>query len=395
MPSNDVEHTGRRIARIRKLRGYTQRGLADRAHVHYGTIFKIEQGTRQASPAVLAAIAHALSVPVAELSGLPYMAELQQEHLDGLIQPIRESLDVYDLGVDDTITPRSLADLADQADRMCELVRATNLRTAAAELPALIHELTTAAHAQPSDRAWAALASLYRTAFDITTKLGFHDLASIALDRMAWAAERASDPTTAGLRQYLRSLAYLRAGQYRTGKRLADVGQKTLSLAAPSRTRDAVAGQLHLGAAVLAARSRDGGTAIGHIEEARRYADLTGEATRVFWLSFGPTNVAAHHVSVLLDQDQYAQALTVAKGIRVPDDWPASRAAHHHAEIARAQLWTGRADAAFKSLLEAKRLAPQQTKFSPTVRETAAGLQSAKRATPDTLAHFVHWLGLR
>jgi transcriptional regulator with XRE-family HTH domain len=394
MPNADDEHTGQRVARIRKLRHFTQQGLAAAASVSASMVTQVERGKKQPSPALLAALARALSVPVTELAGQPFLAELQQDQLDGLINPIRESLDVYDLGPDPDIQPRTLDELVDAADRMCALVRATDLRTAAAELPGLIQEMTTSAHLKPTDRSWSALASAYRSAYDVSTKLGFHDLASIALDRMAWAAERASDPAMAGVRQYLRALGYLRAGQYRTGRRLAEIGQQTAALADPGRSRDAVTGQLHLGAAVLAARDKDGDTALGHIDAAARIADITGEATRIHWLTFGPTNVAVHHASILVDQDLYAQALTVARTIRVPEDWPASRASHHRAEIARAQLWTGRTDAAFRNLLEARRLAPQQTRYSPTVRDTVTGLLSAKRAAPDTLANFAAWVGM-
>lgn len=390
----DDDTVGQRIARTRKLRHLTQRGLAERTHLSLGMIRQVEQGTRQPSPAALGAIARELSVPVADLQGQPYLAELQQDHLDGLINPIRESLDVYDLGADPDVQPRSIDALVEQGEKLCALVRATDLRTAASELPALIIELTTVAHETSDRRAWQALATGYRTAYDVTSKLGFYDLASVSLDRLSWAAERASDPILAAVGKYLRSLAYLRAGQYRTGRRLAEVGRQTAAQGDPSRERDAVTGQLHLGASVLAARDRDGDSAMAHIMEARLLGHATGEATQVHWLTFGPTNVEVHHASILMDQDQFARALNVAKGIRIPADWPASRAAHHRAEIARALLWTGRTEQAFKNLLEARRLAPQQTRYSPTVRETAASLVSAKRATPDTLSSFAVWLGL-
>lgn len=392
MPPVDEEHIGRRIAATRKRRGRTQRELADAANISLGMVRAIEQGGRSPSPAVVGAIARALSVAVAELIGQPYLTELRQDQLDALIQPIRESLDVYDLGVDPELAPRPLSELTEASERICALIRATDLRTAATELPAVVIELTSVAHEKGTEPAWAALATGYRSSHDIATKLGFHDLASVALDRMAWAAERASSATHAGLRHYLRSLTYLRAGQYRTGRRLADLGQRTLLQADPSRERSAVQGQMHLGSAVLAARSRDGDGAIAHIEEARILAQETGEATQIHWMAFGPTNVEVHHASVLIEQDQYARALDIARLIRIPDDWPTSRVVHHLSEIARALLWTGRSDAAFQKLLEARRLAPQQTRYSPMVRQTADDLVAARRSTPDPLGRYVDWL---
>lgn len=394
MPQHFEEHTGARIARARKRRRLSQRELADRSHVSYSTVAKVEQGRIPASPSVIGALARAMSVPTTELTGQPYLEELQVDQLDGLINPIRESLNVYDLGEDDTVTPRSLDELAEQATELCALVRATDIKKAAALLPALICEATTVAHSQGTTEAWQTLASSYRTAYDVATKLGFIDLSAIALDRLEWAAQRASDPALSGMRQYLRALAYLRASDYQTGKRLVQMGMRVLEQADAGRERDVLTGQLHLGAAVLAGRDKDESTATGHLAEAERIADRTGPAERVHWLSFGPTNVGVHRVSVLAELDQYAEAVQSARSMTLPVDWPPSRLAHHHAEVARAQLWTGRTEAAFKNLLTARKLAPQQTRYHPTVRETYAGISSAKRAVPDTVSGFGAWLGM-
>lgn len=394
MPQHFEEHTGARIARARKRRHLSQRELADLSHVSYSTLTKVEQRNMPASPSVIGALARALSVPTTELTGQPYLEELQQDQLDGLINPVREALNVYDLGEDDAVVPRSLDELAQEATELCALVRATDIKKAAAALPALICEATTVAHSQGTTEAWQTLASSYRTAYDVATKLGFIDLSAIALDRLEWAALRASDPILSGMRQYLRALAYLRASDYRTGKRLVGLGMSTLEQADPGRERDVLTGQLHLGAAVLAGRDKDEAAATGHLEEAERIAGRTGPAEKVHWLSFGPTNVGVHRVSVLAELDQYAEAVQAAKGMTVPDDWPLSRKAHHHAEVARAQLWTGRVEPAFKSLLAARKLAPQQTRYHPTVRETYAGISSARRAMPDTVSNFGAWLGM-
>lgn len=388
------EHIGSRVARVRKRRGLTQRELAEKSSVSYSALTKVEQGHLPASPSVTGALARALSVSVAELVGQPYTEELQRDQLDGLIQPIRESLDVYDLGADPDATSRSTAELGSEADTLCRLMRATSIKQVAAVLPALIHEATTAAYRSGSGEAWRTLGSLYRTAYDVATKLGFHDLASIALDRMDWAAGRASDPLLAGLRQYMRALTYLRASDCRTGERLVRLGMSLLDQAEPGRERDVVTGQLHLGAAVVAGRGKDWDAARGHLAEAERIAARTGPAETVYWTSFGPTNVKVHRVSVLAELDQYSEAVQAAQALAVPPDWPLSRRAHHHAEVARALLWIGRTDAAARNLMEARRLAPQQTRYQPMVRETYAGLVAARRACPDSLVSLGAWLGM-
>lgn len=394
MPPRVEEHTGARIARARKIRRLTQRELADRSHVSYSTITKVEQGKLPASPAVIGALARALSLPTTDLTGQPYIEELQRDQIDVLLEPIREALNVYDLGPDPDLAPRPLSELHAAAENLCALIRSTNIKQAAAELPALIGEATTAAHLAPTDRAWQILASTYRTAYDVATKLGYVDLSSVALDRMEWAAQRASDPVLSAIRQYMRALAYLRASQYRTGRRLLTMGLSLLEDADATRERQVTMGQLHLGASVLAARSKDKDAAEEHLGEAERIAKRTGPAERVHWMSFGPTNVQVHRVSVLAELDLYPEAVQTARDMAIPGDWPASRQAHHYAEVARAQVWTGRTDAAFKSLLRARQLAPQQTKYHPLVRETFAALAAAKRAAPDTVLNYAHWLGM-
>ncbi|MFF4603984.1 helix-turn-helix domain-containing protein [Streptomyces sp. NPDC001339] len=394
MPPHIDEHTGARIAHVRKVRRLTQRELADLSHVSYSTLTKVEQGVLPASPSVIGALARALSAQVIELTGQPYLEELRQDQLDVLINPIREALNVYDLGPDPDVTPRPVEELEAHADKLCALVRATNIKQVAADLPGLILEATTTAHTAPIDRNWRLLASTYRTAYDVTTKLGFPDLCTVALDRLDWAAQRASDPVLSGLRQYLRALAYLRASDYRTGKRLVRLGMSTLEQAEPGHVLDAVTGQIHLGAAVLAGRDKDKDTAEGHLSEAERIAKRTGPAEKIHWLSFGPTNVGVHRVSVLAELDLYQEAVDSAHRISIPDGWPPSRLAHHHTEVARAQMWTGRTDSAFKSLLKARKLAPQQTRYHPTVRETYAGLEAAKRRMPDTFSNYGAWLGM-
>lgn len=394
MPPSAEEHTGARVAHARKVRRLTQRELADLSHVSYSTLTKVEQGVMPASPSVIGALARALSVPVAELNGQPYLEELRQDQLDGLINPIREALNIYDLDADPEVQSRPVEELEAHADRLCAMVRATNIKQVAVDLPSLIHEATKTAYTQPGDRQWRLLASTYRTAYDVTTKLGFPDLCTVALDRMDWAAQRASDPVLGGMRQYLRALAYLRASDYKTGKRLVSLGMSTLGQAEPGRILDVVTGQLHLGAAVLAGRDKDQDAAEAHLQEAGRLAKRTGPAEKVHWLSFGPTNVGVHRVSVLAELDLYPEAVHQAEDMVIPDDWPPSRLAHHHAEVARAQMWTGHTEAAFRSLLAARKLAPQQTKYHPTVRETYGGLEAAKRRMPDTFTNYGSWLGM-
>ncbi|MFE1959983.1 helix-turn-helix domain-containing protein [Streptomyces sp. NPDC059479] len=387
------DHTGARIKRLRRERHLTQRALSDLSLVPYSTLTKTEQGVLPASPHVIASIARALRVDVATVTGQPYATELRADELDVLIRPIREALDVYDLGADPDIRPRPHQLLADDAEELLVIVRAGDIKQAASQVAGLIQEATTAAHGAGTTEGWLLLASTYRTAYDVATKLGYGDLAAIALSRMDWAAQRGSDAVVGGMYRYMRALTYLREGQYQTGERLVKLGLSTLEQAPTGRERDVVTGQFHLGAAVMAGRARDRDRAEAHLAEGERIADATGEAVDVHWLAFGPTNVAVHRVSVLAELDEYGDAAQAGQGVRIPKDWPASRRSHHHAELARAQMWTGDIDQAFANLLRARKAAPQQARYHQTVRETYAGLEAAKRQLPDSFLSYGSWLG--
>ncbi|MFD4633842.1 helix-turn-helix domain-containing protein [Streptomyces sp. NPDC058284] len=392
MPRDD--HPGARIAKYRKLAGYTQSGLALEIGYSYSLLHQVEGGYKAASPAFTAACARALRVDVTALTGQPYMTELQQDRLAELIRPIRESLDLYDLGADPDIATREPPQLVAAADTLCELVRATHLNKAAQQLPGLIAELTTAAYRNPSTELWAALGSTYRTAHDVTVKLGFYDLSTIALDRMDWAAESASDPVLAAVRQYMRGLVYHREGEHTIGLRLVDAGHRLLNSIGETPESLAVAGQLHLGATVIAARARDEAAVKTHLWEAKQIANRAGDVEHVHWLSFGPTNWAAHELSALTEMGRYGKAVEKAKKLRVPNSWPTSRRAHVLIDRGRCEMEIGRPDAALASIAEARKLAPQQTRYHPGARATIEGLVHQQRRTPDALGHLSAWLGL-
>ncbi|MCX5229653.1 helix-turn-helix domain-containing protein [Streptomyces sp. NBC_00233] len=394
MPTPDDDHTGTRIKEQRRLARLSQRELATRIPYSYSWLTQVECGARPASADFTAAVARALKVDVTVLTGQPYVTQLHQDRLADLVRPIREALDLYDLGPDPDLTTRTPGQLIAAADTLCGQVRATHLHTAAAALPDTITELTTAAWQTPSTALWQALASTYRTAHDISVKLGYYDLSSVALDRMDWAAHRASDPCVSAVRQYMRALVYFREGEYSIGRRLIGSGQSILGQADETRESLAVAGQLHLGASVIAARAEDKAAVKTHITEARAYAARVGEAADVHWLSFGPTNVAMHEMSASVEMRHFDNALKQAKQIKPPASMATSRRAHFLIDKARSEMELGRAEASLKSLVAARRAAPEQTRYHPGARETIRGLVHLSRRTPESLGSMAAWVGM-
>ncbi|HEY8982212.1 MAG TPA: helix-turn-helix transcriptional regulator [Streptomyces sp.] len=394
MPSPDDAHTGTRIREQRKLARLTQRALAARIPYSYSLLNQVECGARPASPDFVATVAKALKVDVTTLTGQPYMTELQRDRLAELVRPIREALDLYDLGTNPGSVARPAAVLVADADRLCRLVRATHLRNAARAFPDVIAELTHTAWNTPSTPLWQALASTYRTAHDIAVKLGYYDLSTVALDRMAWASERASDPCLSAVRQYMRALVYFREGEYAIGQRLIASGHSIVGQAATTRESLAVAGQLHLGGSVICARARDETAVKRHISEARAIAKQTRDASSVHWLSFGPANVRLHKMSAAVEMNQFDDALTQARKMRLPTSLPTSRRAHFLIEWAFTEMETRNTERALKHLVEARQAAPEQTRYHPGTRETIRGLVHLSRQTPETLGHMASWVGM-
>ncbi|MEV6759468.1 helix-turn-helix transcriptional regulator [Streptomyces sp. NPDC051105] len=394
MSTLDGNHTGARIKEQRRLARLTQRQLADRLPFSYALLNSVECGLRPATADFVAACAKALNIDVTVLTGQPYMTELQRDRLAVLVRPIREALDLYDLGPNPDLTARPAPQLITAADELCAEVRATHLRNAARALPGLIAELTHAAWSTPTTELWQALASTYRTAHDISVKLGYYDLSAVALDRMDWAAQRASDPCLAAVRQYMRALVYFREGEYRIGQRLVAAGHSVVGQAEETRESLAVAGQLHLGASVISARADDQAAVGRHIDEARQIAKRIGDASDVHWLSFGPANVALHRMSAAVEMHQYDDALKQARKMKLPTQLATSRRAHFLIDRARAEMETGSTEKALEHLVDARRMAPEQTRYHPGARETITGLVHLSRRTPDTLNHMAAWIGL-
>ncbi|MBW1598993.1 helix-turn-helix domain-containing protein [Streptomyces sp. JJ38] len=394
MPVSDHDHIGARIAAHRKRAGLTQQGLAQLIPYSYSLLRHVEAGHRAASPQLLTAVARALRVDVSALAGPP-MGPVQSARITALLRPVREALDLHDLPLDPGVTPRPADQLTTEADAMCRLVRAAHLQQAAAALPGLLAELTVACRETPTSHTWAALASACRSAHDIATKLGRYDLAALALDRMGLAADRASDPVLGALRQYKRALAYRSPeSQHRIGLAMAAEGRRMIEQADDSTVARAVQGQLHLGAAVIAARADLPAEAEQHLARAGAIAARTGEVGRIYWLSFGPTNVATHAVYAWLALRRFEEAYTAARAVRMPSGWATSRRAGYLVDRSVAEMETGRTEAALKSLSAARQLAPQQTRVHPRVRETVRALLHMCRQAPDPLTRMASWVGV-
>jgi transcriptional regulator with XRE-family HTH domain len=391
---------GQRIADARKGHGLTQQALAQRSAVSISLLRKVEQGSRDATPAVVAAVAKAVGVDVTSLTGQPYDRHgRHRDRIHALMPDVRRALMYWDLPPETATRPRPWPELVADAEAVARLRQAARHVDLAQRLPGLLMETTAAVHmAQTSERErhFELLTILLFAAHSVTYKTGYEDLSTVVEDRLSWAAGHSSDPLMGALAAWARTTSMLHSGAYDIGQRLLDRVQVEI---APGGRRDPdalrVSGPLHLRSAMLAARGGDADTASEHLAEARRVADYLGDDHNGGWhqLSFGPANVAIHVVAAAVELGDGARALAEADRLRLPSDLPAIRAGHHYVDLSRAQLWGGDHDGALRSLFAARKLAPQQTRHHPTTREVLRMLVRVHRRSNEPLTRLVGWIG--
>lgn len=401
----DSDRVGAHVASLRKLRGYTQRQLADRAHVSYSLVTKVESGHAAATPAFIGAIARALRVPVPRLTGQPYReADARQSaRLHASVDPLRRALLAEDLPTD--ALPRSVDDLAADVRHVSDLGRVANYVAIGETLPVLLDELATAVHATTDEstrrRLYALLAEAYSGVSSIANLLGHLDLRDRVVDRIERASERCDDPLRVFRVRWQRSASLMAASAYDLALALMDQTRRDLGddPAGMSQPMLSLYGSMHLRSAILAARaSRVNGTDLSrraweHVDAAREVAARLGRDRDDYGLAFGPSNVAQHAVSVAVELDDGTEAVTLARSTRLGATVPPVRRGHHYIDVARGYLLHGDNGRALRALQTARRIAPQQTRHHPMTRETLLAIASAGRGT-DELRQFGAWVGL-
>lgn len=400
----DQERVGSRISAIRKTRGLTARELAQRAHVSYSLLAKVESGAVPASPALIGAVARALRVDVPRLTGQPYQEPRgQAARLHEMVGPIRRSVDTYDLP-DESITPRSVTELAADVRRISALGQAAKFVQIGAELPGLLDELGAAVHtAREADRPalFGLLAEAYSGASAIANLLGYLDLRSQVVERIRWASERCEDSLRLQRVRWQRTASLMAVGAYGQGLRLMDQLRSDLGddLSAMDGPTMSVYGSAHLRSAVLAARAaKTNGPGYAqqawmHIDSARGVATRMGKDRNDYGLAFGPSNVAQHEVSVAVELEDGEDAVRRSRAVQLGPAVPSVRRGHFYIDLARGYVLAGDHAGGLRCLQQARRIAPQQTRHHPMVRETVLSIAAARRGRGE-LSLFASWLGL-
>jgi transcriptional regulator with XRE-family HTH domain len=397
--TDTAEPIGRRIANARKLRGLTQRQLAERVPCSKSLIAQVESGHKPASQALVAGTARALRVSIGDLTGQPYRGETErQERVHAAVPDIRRALLTWDLP-DGDIRPRPFADLRADVTHASALGRKARYGLLGETLPGLLAELTAAVHDAPDSdqpRLWALLSETYTGVTALAYALGYFDLRNLAMDRVEQAAHRSHDHLRVARTQWQRSTLFLATAGYDKGTMLLDRVRRDIGedMARMDEATLSVYGATHLRSAIFAARVPNAGAAGAHLAEASEAARLLGTDTDHYGVEFGPSNVAIHEVAVPVEMYDGTGAVRQASSIRLPATVAPVRHGHYYIDLARGFLYHGDRAKSLEALLTARRIAPQLTRNHPMVRETVRMLAELERRRPKSLSNFASWVGI-
>ncbi|MEU8800524.1 helix-turn-helix transcriptional regulator [Spirillospora sp. NPDC048819] len=395
-----AETVGARIAELRKVRGVTQRGLAARAHISYSLITKVEQGRVPASPALIGAVARALRVDVSRITGQPYQAPASQVRgLEAAVESIRRALLTHDLPPDDAPPARPVDDLRRDVQEASRLSRQTKYLRLGQMLPPLLEELSVAVHNEDDPDLHALMAEAYGGASALAHMLGYQDMRATVLDRIERESHLCRDPLRVARTQWSRGASLLGIGAHGQGLRLMERTRRDIGDNPEAMEPGALSmyGSLHLRSSVLAARAGNADLADTHLAEAARAADLLpNPSANLYGLEFGPSNVALHALSAAVELEDGPKAIERAMPLyeRFPADVPPVRAGHFWIEVARGWFYYGDRRRAFDALRRARRVAPQQARIHPMVRELVQTIASAEARPSEHLRAFAAWLSL-
>lgn len=393
------ERIGRRIAQARKLRGLTQQQLADRVPCSKSLIAQVERGHKPATQAFVTAVARTLRIELGKLTGQPYRdlgARENQAHAH--IPEIQRALLSWDLPSEE-IQPPPVEQLRADVRRASLLGRQARYIQLGEMLPGLLEELTQAAHISEGaqrDELFGLLSEAYTGVTAIAYTLGYFDLRSLAMDRVAWAAQASQDPLRVARTQWQRSTLFLATASYGKGLMLLDRVRHSIGedLGRLTPAELSIWGAAHLRSAIFAARATDRQTAFDHIEHAREAAHVLGQDANHYGLEFGPSNVIMHEVAAAVEMCDGGEAIRRAQHTKLSSAVAPVRLGHYYIDLARGYLYHGDRQRSLEMLLAARRAAPQQTRNHPMVRETVRMLVDLERRRPRNLTGFASWLGL-
>ncbi|MFD5113583.1 helix-turn-helix domain-containing protein [Streptomyces sp. NPDC058391] len=363
------EDLGETLGRLRRLAALTQEELAERSSVSVDVIRQLEQGRKHSARLpTLHALANGLGVELTTLLGDPPAVSTGETDGPRFVAVRRAVMPV--LWGPEPEPPGSDFSL----DRLREQIADGWTRYHAAEfdmvmkaLPDLLSDARTAtASGNEDDRGagFAALGKALQLAGHVAVRMGKTDLALTSLERAIDAAGRSSDPLLLPMIVNSTAWTYQRQGRLEDALSIALRAADDMVNAGRDETADGlkVWGALTMSAATSAARSGDYERAAAMMEtaetEAARVAKLPDGGDNRMVSVFSPSSVRIERVRLAVQYGHPADALALAKGMRLSKDTPPSWRTWLLLDVARAHTDIGDAAGAVKTLESLRRVAP-------------------------------------
>lgn len=239
----------------------------------------------------------------------------------------------------------------------------------ASRLPKLVTAADTAirtTHSADQRAAHRAAADLYGLLRTVTKRVGRGDLSLLAADRAVRAAEAADDPLRMAGATWNLTQVLLADGQTEGAEATAMHAAEQLQPGVTDGNPDALAlaGALHLMAAIAAARRGDTWTARDRLRTTVPWAEHTGERNTC-WTAFGPTNVAMYAVSVEVEAGEAAEGLRLAERIDYEHSPSIERRVAFLLDQAKGHQQRRDYGSALTLLSAAEREAPEDVRYRP------------------------------
>lgn len=367
---------GDRIAFQRRRRGLSQAKLAGLLGHTEQWLSNIERGERPADRySTLVRMAEVLKVPVGALTGNGEgQAVSEQTSANELTDRIRIVLSGHQYLAQGT---DAVADLDDVDRRRVAAWRSAGEGSCSVlsdMLPGLLCDAEALRGSGPEGL--RAVADVYQLVTALLTVLGQTDVAWVAADRSANAAERAGDTVLAAAASFRLGLAFLAGGQVAQSAHAAGMALAVLGGDARDGRRRALAvwGALQLVLAVASAHFGDARSAARALRRAGQAVDaMGGEGDLRFHTEFGIANVSVHTVAVAVELGESGEALRQARSIELERLSP-ERRSRLAMDVARAHMQQRQETAAIEALLEAERLTPEMVHRHRLPREVVREL---------------------
>ncbi|MEU3597432.1 helix-turn-helix transcriptional regulator [Streptomyces sp. NPDC006798] len=400
-----VEHLGERLARLRRIAGLTQEALAERAGISVDVVRKLEQQRKHSARLpTLHALAHGLGVELTSLlgdpPGVPSTGEADPPRLVAVRRAVMPPL-FAPPPEPNAVEALSLPLLRREIAAGWTLYHDAEFGRLMDALPGIVADARFASSVgRAEDRAsgQTALGKALQLAGHLAIRLGKTDLALSALERAIGAAGDSDDPLLAPMISNSVAWNYQRQNRLDDAEHLAVRAADAVEKVPGSSVEQVrVWGGLVMSAATSAARRGDYDTANRMMLEAehatRRLAVLPSPADARMVSVFSPSSVRIERVRLAVQHARPAEALTLAKGIRLDADTPRSWHTWLLLDVARAHADLGNPEGAVAALERLHSIAPAWIRHHTLAVTIVKDLQAGGR-TPHGLRRIAEFLGV-